>query len=743
MQAATIPGREKVCVTVRESGGVQSLRERTAAKVTGLSRLIGYQTTEVHETTEGNYAEGYFGVQSVKMHMREIWRNRGQNTTKNTVPLMSTFATAGQGKTELCMQLVLDQSLHEQLEGVDEVVSIHITFNQSTSFDKTLDRNPITAIAWRVVRELTHDIRSTGNREEVSCYTSLNDLIADIRSGLTPLKQSDKTLGILLCIDETLKIATADSGVCQEMLTHLGSLQQSSLELGLPTFVLFTGLYYANVIENFQTDSGRPLKLVTLPIMSSTTLQNLANRISSQIIDIALFDESFKARQFEMSAIVKRLVLWMCFMTGRHFRALEEAVKRIVSVVLSNSALANYRKNVKDESSRSVLGSERNYFYPEARYYTSASKTELEKWKNGKVRQYLSESFLSTIQAKLDDTDMFKYCSALFCELLWRFHLVTEDDFYSMENESTINAEMKGVLFIKNRKDESKRSVQLHVSLPYLFHAAPMIWQKQLGSLVVTTDRSDYILPNTALPLPQLLPVLFSNIGIAMDGLAADFPTSFEFIMPFIELLRCHVVSQKKDCPELNDILPGAIIVPSLQENTEILLAAWVTTSPILPAMRLSMPRKRPAGGEQQDAALLLVQDITARVESNLVAMMQPNDVDTPAIEYVARYFVTRDNDGNSTPILFLASMKLRERNTVGSLVSWAEDIHRLARKSGLKLGQYYAVLYGCWPSSSIDQSALPLGTIVVPAETLVSVLRPFGGGCLELLVREKSGIFV
>lgn len=135
------------------------------------------------------------------------------------------------------------------------------------------------------------------------------------------------------------------------MLDELGALQQRSLENNLPTFVLFTGLHYDKVIKDFETESGRSLKLVSLPMVIADSQDAVANVISSELIKLALFDEKFQNRSHEFETELRRLVLWMCLMVGRHFRALEEGLKRIFAIVISEKTLREYRQSIDNDTS--------------------------------------------------------------------------------------------------------------------------------------------------------------------------------------------------------------------------------------------------------------------------------------------------------------------------------------------------------------------------------------------------------
>lgn len=720
--------REKVQSLLQESDRVQSLRARTAATVPGLSRLIGYQS----ESFRSNVP---VGIASVKSQISDLWNCRGAQATKNSVPIMSTFATAGQGKTELCIQLVIDETLHQDLPDVDDFMAIHISFNQTTTFNSRYDTSPARAIAWRVLQAVLGKDRITKEEDwrDLQCYQDLETLVLDLRNALKKVDQPYERFGILLCIDETLKV---ESELCKRMLNELGSLQQESLNRNIPTFVLFTGLHYDNLFKEFQTDSGRPLKRVTIPTMTDRSLEEISKMVSTALISIAKYDDRFMGNCHVLSACVQRLVLWMFLRCGRHFRALENAVQRLFAILISGDTLDKYQAAFPDESSRSVLGSHHKYFRPNPEHHTVDKK----EWEDGTVRGRLANSFLSTIQG-FDDGGMFDFCANMFCDLVAHYDNFKENDCSSFftEDKAMIHAERQGAVFISDRLSDEMSSVQPRVSLPYLFHSAIRVWGRKMQVSISDNIgvRPDYIWAHDGHCLQDLLPVLLANIGIGLDGLSSKLSTSFEFTMVFVELLRGYVISKhfsgyQQDF-SLDNILPGAIVKPHAA-GARIELASWVLGNSIIPMLRLS--RKR-GSDRDENFELLMVKNLME--QANTVSCIQPKGIDTKGIEYAAKHFVTFDENGYEQPVVFLVSMKLREANTVQSLASWAEAIHNLAKQAQLKSGQYYAVLYGCWPKDSIDVCKLPAGTIVVPAETILRVLRPFGGGCLELLVREKA----
>lgn len=123
---------------------------------------------------------------------------------------------------------------------------------------------------------------------------------------------------------------------------------------------------------------------------------------------------------------------------------------------------------------------------------------------------------------------------------------------------------------------------------------------------------------------------------------------------------------------------------------------------------------------------------------SNVVQIKQNGNNVTQGIEYVVKHFVHESSD--SEPVLFLTSMKLRDQKSreMKNIVSLAQQLHDVAKQAKLKDRQYYVVFYCSIKDKSLRGIQLPPGTIVVPSETILSLLRPFGVSFLANTIEEK-----
>lgn len=122
--------------------------------------------------------------------------------------------------------------------------------------------------------------------------------------------------------------------------------------------------------------------------------------------------------------------------------------------------------------------------------------------------------------------------------------------------------------------------------------------------------------------------------------------------------------------------------------------------------------------------------------------MGQSNSCTTMTIEYVANHFERVLPNLSTEPVLLLASMKLRETRSVNPLQE-LQKVHTLASELGLAPAQYVAALYCCADTVQCQMiqaspEFLP-GSLLVPAETLQNVLRPFGMSYLVQIIKEKS----
>lgn len=724
-----IQSREHIIQLLRQTS-VSAYRREVSWGISGLCRLIGYQTDNENDT----------GINSVKESIKDNWDNRGSLcTNKDNVPLLATFATSGQGKTELCMQLVKDEKLHEGLDGIRELLAIHISFNQITCYDPDIDTSPVNSIASRVIQALIGlQTSSKYSFALFSHYNTLFELFDDVREGLRnpDFPIYDNEFGILLCVDETLKIPPPE---LKKFLNALGELQQKSLSVSIPTFALFTGLHFGKIFRDFRTESGRSLALVPLCMISSHSMVSIESRIYEDLINMLRLcnnsDEHF------MSYELRRIVKWMALMIGHNFRALEFSLKRLYSILFSGEMINKYKALNVNLESRSILSDSCGY-HANPKYYIPTDQ-----WNDGSLaRKYMYASFTGIMSA-VDWTNesMYKLCVNIFCKLAYEYDNENEDNIWWPEDDDLIEAEKYGIIYIKKRNEDALQDVQPRVSLPYLFLASEKFCNKHF-----LVSGNDFILGRINEGSTEaMLPLILANIGIALHGIVCSLPTAFEYIMIYLELFRISVFLRHRESNDrlsLQDILPNSIVKGySADDDDDINLSAWILeeSTTITPLDRLQLTKSEKKTNKDKNPALWLIEkQLDLDISSNRVALIESLQSQSRAIEYVARHFTINDSNGDDKPTLWLASMKLRDSSSVNSIVGFINEIHDIARLSSLPCDcQYFAVLYCCWSTNKILQyiPSLPDGSIIIPAETLRRVLRPFGGGYLDLIIEEKS----
>eukprot|EP01033_Poteriospumella_lacustris_P009329 gene9329-6684_t len=728
----------------------------------GLSRLIGYQDVD----DEGNS----IGISTVKKNMRDIWMHRGLQATKNTVPIMSTFAAAGQGKTELCLRLSVAVDLHEGLDSVNEVLAIPISFNQHTTYDPEKDANVEQALMDRILDCLLWDEHRVTDRYRIrSIYDELKDLFDDIRAALRGFV--DPSLGILLCVDETLKV---EGHQRLKMLELLSTFQQQSLRQGKPNFVLTTALHYDQGYEDFRRNFRRPLKLVNLPMVSHARLNDVATSIVNDLLAILQYDELWRERQCEYNQYLRRLTLWMVHMVGRHFRALENGVNRLFAIFVSCDLLKKYQQDNVREEERCVFGSD--YFAAREEHYWKHQQTALT---SGALQRTLFSSFLATVMTRGKEEALLAYC----CELLGRFtrHCdlldTTEDsdELFVEEDAQMICAETAGVAFIKARHPDRLSSVQPRVSLPFVFSAAKyMVSYTYARYGTAATEEGGELRQRSPQLLTDLGPLLLANIGLAIQGglLLSNPPLAFQHLLLYVELYRVCLIRQRSDGDQhresvtLVEVLPGAVVVGDADSTTttnatsssvEVNPSVWTTPVKVADVVEPRKKRCRGSDEEEEDGAGA-GSDVAVSLINTACQQQQQRNCPvlswTPSnggrsnnaevIAYAACHFSAYDEDsGAHGQLLWLASTQFRAA-AASSLPALAEDVHRIARDAcASNATSYYVVLYGCWPKAEIAIATLPPRTVVVPLETLRQMLRPFGGECcLEWLrVVKDTGV--
>jgi hypothetical protein len=301
--------------------GIPELITNKQLGVTSLCQLIRYQQSPTD------------GMNSIKNGLSTLWANRKRTPNKENFPLLAAFAVKGQGKTELCRQLVLADDLHDNLPGVEKVVTIHVSFSQDSTYNEA-DREfgIIQGLIWRILDAFSADYSfATRQKENIQ----LADVIAVIRDECRTENSTETSkIGIFILLDEFMKVDVDSERT--KLLNEICSLQQKHLQKEIPTFFFVTSLTYVPVDHIVRTDSGRHIFAIPLPVLADSSLEEIANLIHDSICKVLACSPDLQAtelRAFNAKGDLRRLISVAVYVSGRHFRSLETVVKVIVSVL--------------------------------------------------------------------------------------------------------------------------------------------------------------------------------------------------------------------------------------------------------------------------------------------------------------------------------------------------------------------------------------------------------------------------
>lgn len=663
------------------------------------------------------YINGKDTMEEVANAIGENWSYSGKNVDKEKINVMCTFATQGQGKTELCTQLAKCSSLLMP-EGVTSMVAIPISFNQSTTIDiEGVDKVLETALVWRI-------LFAFGNAD--THYTGgLRRLLKEIREANCPEDSKHNNVGILLMVDEVLKVKLASNDYFRRMLDMLCNLQQHELRLGLPTFLMITSLEVLPVSKELVTKSGRRLIGISLPVISDVDLETVSMRLYEHLLRVLCVGRSLEEiRKLEAFQNLRILVRVAVSVSGRHFRTLEDAIRAI------------YRRVVSENNHKLALQSK----LPAEVFRPAASKhktVDLFSCKGAGVDITLKEVFdvvVNQISQADPDRDMFEKAKDLFLDLINFPALeVEEKGLYALEEAK--------IVFVKFRAPGLTVIVP-RVSLPflYLFPRWSLSSQllpcpsrsEELEQLRQSILSGPYLRLMTPDKLAHQAEVLLYNMGQALSRPFKELPKAFEDVVPIAELLTTAAKERlrtQKICAE--EVLKGMMFIPRHEETLTV--SQWllkrmsISTSP----SSINMKAHTHSGAE----AVREVVRLSLHPDCDAVYVTQPADLNTQCIEYVSRLFSVGQRQ-----VLCFCSMKLRKQSDP---VKLSEDMHRFVRKEimkqcGLEDQDYYVALYCCVPLTEEIRQRLPKGTLVVGFECLRDLLYPFGLNPLILEAEQK-----
>lgn len=221
--------------------------------------------------------------------------------------------------------------------------------------------------------------------------------------------------------------------------------------------------------------------------------------------------------------------------------------------------------------------------------------------------------------------------------------------------------------------------------------------------------------------------LMINNSICAVYSSTIDLIKNFEYIMILVELLRAYSISfcSLNLSPNLVDILPDSKF--HLWGTESLQISSFIMSKDFILSKQVDLTKQN----KDDTVSMTMIKESIIYQESAMIT--QSTAEDSEIIEYVASHFSSYEN-GKETPVKMLCSMKFRQTNNINP-ISILNEIHKLAEKSGLKEGSYYAVLY-CSSNVDINSYDLPKGSIVVGRDTLLNVLHTFGASCvLDLVV--------
>lgn len=230
--------------------------------------------------------------------------------------------------------------------------------------------------------------------------------------------------------------------------------------------------------------------------------------------------------------------------------------------------------------------------------------------------------------------------------------------------------------------------------------------------------------------------MLVSNIGVALYDTVKNLPSSFEDIIPRIELVRCFSFRKYSALGSSTPAMNFSVILPHAKiecwNNENLAIASWVENDSFFPSLQISITKK-----ERQNSLAtshyinqkLIEKACDVNCAAAIITRAQNDNSD--GIEYAARHFAAyyerSDGTVEERPVICLCSMKLQESDPE----TLAKQLHQMAKELSLSEQSYYVLIYCCWSQQDVNKLSLPRGTVVIGIETLQVIFRPFGASYL------------
>lgn len=292
--------------------------------------LIGNNSSSVALVEIIGYLNGEAALAEIRRAIYNNWSHRGKAAAKKElIVVMCTAATSGQGKTELCRQLTLCGDLAAGIDGISIMLAIPISFNQFTTFcDRESTRSIYVALVWRILLAFGNDNIDQSTPEKN--LPGLSSLLHSIRKANCPKGCHVDSVGIVLMLDEIMKICDTSGFSFKQVLNVATDLQQRQLYNSLPTFVFVTSLELAPVSHQLVTAAGRVLQTIPMPFLQDDDLELVASKIYNRFYDVLCEGRPLAdTAMLERYSNLKNFIQITVSIAGRHFRTLEDAARAV------------------------------------------------------------------------------------------------------------------------------------------------------------------------------------------------------------------------------------------------------------------------------------------------------------------------------------------------------------------------------------------------------------------------------
>eukprot|EP00047_Mylnosiga_fluctuans_P022012 m.112060 g.112060 ORF g.112060 m.112060 type:complete len:767 (-) comp9104_c0_seq1:130-2430(-) len=656
-------------------------------------------------------------VQAVQRGFAELWARCGRPgmmMNKENCPNFATFGAGGQGKTELCRDVV--KLLPGQLQsfpGVTACVCLHISFGQMTTWESSDQRamaNSYGSAALPIWRRCLINLALASSLDDAMCITwaprSVSELTAFFQSaGAAAFGVPESSVMVCVLLDEIMKVSSSERSC---LLNEIATVQQESLLQKLPTFFLITSLEAAPIVDVLVTASKRPVTSIPLPVLEDLDREAVVDRLLDTILALWREADLSPAEQLQIrgAGMLRRLIQGCVHQTGNHFRALEDVVRSLITKFVPAQFNEDAARNLHE-------------LPPCMLQPVDLCKPLL------LLLADPSTIFTIHIPTPLCSPKMGQAASELFIEHL----LVGAEKWWAPEEALKRFLDYHAIL-VRERDPDNAVQIRPHVSLPLIFEA----WALDEATVryryctvrgpakdgSITLDQID----RKRWSVDEAFRLALACLATLLRPSGKEANRMFEDLIIAVTFVRLVVLGRKFNSDEVSlaELLPGAIIVPWTREGP----AAGPPTVHLdrhAPLTLCTSVVKPSAGATDVLDALL---DVSLASLAGVFFVRQ-GKVDSKLIEAVGPLV----HSGTQASRL-LWSMKLRQANIRTTAEAILAGIHSEMRLREPRDGSYMAVAVTC-QRAKIQEHLIPPGSIIIPADTLQTMLRPFGASYMPV----------